>query len=80
LDALRQGFVDLTLEVNLHAASKAAEGAAFVKVTPDKPLGPHTKARKAAADKGKVASKAAVASRANPIAKPTNTPRPPPKK
>jgi hypothetical protein len=37
LDALRQAFVDRTLEVSLHAASKAVAGAAFAKITPDKP-------------------------------------------
>jgi hypothetical protein len=36
-DALRQAFVDRTLEVSLHAASKAGAGAAFAKITPDKP-------------------------------------------
>jgi hypothetical protein len=34
LDALRQAFVDRTLEVSLHVASKAAASAAFAKVTP----------------------------------------------
>jgi hypothetical protein len=33
LDALRQAFVDRTLEVSLHAANKAAAGAAFAKIT-----------------------------------------------
>jgi hypothetical protein len=35
LDELRQGFVDITLEVSLHAARKAAARAAFAKATPD---------------------------------------------
>jgi hypothetical protein len=39
LDAFRQAFVDRTLEVSVHAASKAATGAAFAKITPDKPTG-----------------------------------------
>jgi hypothetical protein len=39
LDALSQAFVDRTLEVSLHAASKAAAGAALAKVTQDIPPG-----------------------------------------
>jgi hypothetical protein len=58
LDALRQAFIDRTLEVRLHAASKAAAGAAFAKITPDKPTCPDARARKAAADKRKAASTA----------------------
>jgi hypothetical protein len=50
LDALRQAFIDRTLEVSFHAASKAAAGAPFAKVTHDKPSGLDAKARKAAAD------------------------------
>jgi hypothetical protein len=56
LDELRQAFVDRTLEVSLHAASKAAAGAAFAKATPDKPPGQDAKAKKAAADKRKAAA------------------------
>jgi hypothetical protein len=37
LDALRQAFIAPTLEVSLHAANKAAAGATFASVTPDKP-------------------------------------------
>jgi hypothetical protein len=80
LDALRQAFVDRTLEVNLHAANKAAAGAAFAKITLDKPRGPDAKARKAAADKCKAAAAAAAAARPPPLAKPTDSARPPPKK
>jgi hypothetical protein len=39
LDELRQAFIDMTLEVSLHAASKAAAGAAFARTTSDKPPG-----------------------------------------
>jgi hypothetical protein len=53
LVALRQAFVDRTLEVSLHAASKAAAGAAFAMITPDKPTSFDAMARKAAADKRK---------------------------
>jgi len=60
LDELRQAFVDRTLEVSLHAASKAAAGAAFARVTPDKPPGQDAKAKKAAADKRKAAAAAAA--------------------
>jgi hypothetical protein len=80
LDALRQAFVDRTLEVGLHAANKAAAGAAFAKITPDKPTGPDSKARKAAADKRKAAAAPAAAARPPPLAKPTDSARPPPKK
>jgi hypothetical protein len=81
LDALRQAFVDRTLEVSLHAASKAAAGAAFAKVTPDKPAGPDAKVRRAAADKRKAAATAAAAARPRPpLAKPTDQARPPPKR
>jgi hypothetical protein len=37
LDELRQAFVDKTLEVSMHAASKAIGRAAFAKKTPSKP-------------------------------------------
>jgi hypothetical protein len=80
-DALRQAFVDHTLEVSLHAASKAAAGGAFAKITPDKPTSPDASARKAAADKCKAAAAAAAATaRPTPLAKPTDPARPPPKK
>jgi septal ring factor EnvC (AmiA/AmiB activator) len=80
MDALRQAFVDHTLEASLHAANKAAASAAFAKITPDKPLDPDAKARKAAADKRKAESAAASAARATPTTKPCDTTRPPPKK
>jgi hypothetical protein len=80
LDALRQAFVDRTLEVSLHAASKAAAGAAFAKITQDKPPGPDAKARKAAADRRKAAAPAAAAARTPPAKKPSDSARPPPKK
>jgi hypothetical protein len=80
LDALRQAFVDRALEVSLHAASKAATGAAFAKITPNKPAGSDAKTRKAAADRRKAAAAAAAVARPIPIAKPTNQARPPPKK
>jgi hypothetical protein len=80
LDALRQAFVDRTLEVSLHAANKAAAIAAFAKITPDKPTCPDARARKAAADKRKAAAAAAAAARPTPLAKPTDPARPPPKK
>jgi hypothetical protein len=80
LDALRQAFVDRTLEVSLHAASKAAAGAAFAKVTPDKPTAPDARARKAAADKRKAAAATAAAARANPLPKPTDPAKPSTKK
>jgi hypothetical protein len=80
MDALRQAFVDRTLEVSLHAASKAAAGAAFAKITPDKPSGPDSKARKAAIDMRKAAAAAAAAARPTPAAKPADHAGPPPKK
>jgi hypothetical protein len=80
LDALRQAFIDRTLEVSLHAASKAAAGAAFAKVTPDKPTGPDARACKAAADKRKAAAGGAAAARATPPSKPTDPARPSTKK
>jgi hypothetical protein len=79
LDGLRQAFVDRTLEVSLHAADKAAAGAAFAKITPDKPTAPDARARKAAADKRKAAA-ATAAARPIPLAKPTDPARPPLKK
>jgi hypothetical protein len=81
LDALRQAFIDRTLEVSLHAASKAAAGAAFAKITPDKPTCPDAIARKAAAEKCKAAAAAtAAAARTTPLTKPTDPAKPPPKK
>jgi hypothetical protein len=79
LDALRQAFIDRKLEVSLHAVSKAAAGAAFAKITPDKPTCPDARDRKAAADKRKAAT-AATTARPTPLAKPTDPARPPPKK
>jgi hypothetical protein len=80
LDALRQAFVDRTLEVSLHAASKAAAGAAFAKLTPDKPTGPYARARKATADKRKAAAAAATSARATPVVKPSDPTKPSTKK
>jgi hypothetical protein len=60
-DELRQAFVGRTLEVSMHAASKAAAGAALAKATPDKPTRHDAKAKKAAADKRKAAAAAAAA-------------------
>jgi hypothetical protein len=82
LDALRQAFVDRTLEVRrLHAVTKAAAGAAFAKVTPDKPTCHDAKARRAAANKRKTTAAAAAAVRPpTPLAKPTDQAQPPPKK
>ena len=79
LDALRQAFVDRTLEVSMHAANKAAAGAAFAKITLDRPTAPDARARKAAADKRKAAA-AAIAARATPLAKPSDPTKPPTKK
>jgi hypothetical protein len=59
LDALRQAFFDRTLKVNLYAASKAAAGGAYAKVTPNRAT-QDAKARKAAADKREAATFAAV--------------------
>jgi hypothetical protein len=58
LDELRQGFVDTTLEVSLHAANKASARATFAKALLDKPPGHDPKAKKAAADKRKAAAAA----------------------
>ena len=80
LDALRQAFVDRTLEVRLHAATKAAAGAAFAKITSDKLPGLDAKARKATADRRKAtAAGTTTTARAPPSTKPCDT-RPPPKK
>jgi hypothetical protein len=78
LDELRQAFVDRTLEVSMHAANKAASGAAFVKATPDKPPGHDAKAKKAAADKRKAAASAATKAAAG--TKPGDGTKPPTKK
>jgi hypothetical protein len=56
LDDLRKAFVDMTLEVSLHAASIAAARAAFARATPDKPPGHDAKAKKAATEKRKAAA------------------------
>jgi hypothetical protein len=64
LDELRQAFVDRTLEVSLHAANKAFAGAAFARVTPDKPPGRDAKAKKAAADTRKAAATTVAAAAA----------------
>jgi hypothetical protein len=80
LDALRQDFVDRTLEVSLHAASKAAAGPAFAKLTPDKPTCPDAWARKAAGEKRKATVAASVAARPTPLAKPADPAKPRPKK
>jgi hypothetical protein len=80
LDALRQAFVDRTLEVSLHAANKAAADAAFAKITPDKPSGHDSKAHKAAIDMRNAAAAAAAAARPTPAAKLADPVRPPPKK
>jgi hypothetical protein len=69
LDVLRQAFVDRTLEVSLHAANKVAAGAAFAKITPDKPAGADAKARKATADRRKTVATAAALARATPLSK-----------
>jgi hypothetical protein len=78
LDELRQAFVDRTLEVSLHGASKAAAGAAFARVTPDKPPGQDAKAKKAAADKLNAATVAATAAAAG--TKPSDGAKPTTKK
>jgi hypothetical protein len=80
LDALRQTFVDRTPEVSLHSASKATAGAAFAKITPDKPTGPDARARKATADKRKAVAAASAAARATPPSKPTDPAKPSTKK
>jgi hypothetical protein len=61
LDDLRQAFVDKRLEISMHAANKAGDGAAFAKATLDKPPAQDAKAKKAAADKRKAAVAAAAA-------------------
>jgi hypothetical protein len=64
-----KAFVDRTLEVSLHAASKGAAGAAFARITPDKPSGPDAKTRKPTADMRKVALAAATSARTPPCYK-----------
>jgi hypothetical protein len=78
LDELRQAFVDRALKVSLHAASKAAVGAAFARATPDKPPGRDAKAKKAAADKRKAATAATAAAAAR--TKPSDGAKPATKK
>jgi hypothetical protein len=78
MDELRQAFVDRTLEVSSHAASKAAAGAAFARVTPDKPPGEDAKAKKAAADKRKAATTASAPAAAG--TKPSDRAKPTTKK
>jgi hypothetical protein len=56
-------FVDRTLEVSLHAASKAASCATLRKVTSGKPHGHDATARKAAADKRRTATSATATAR-----------------
>jgi hypothetical protein len=80
LDALHQAFFDRTLDVSLHAASKVAAGAAFAKLTHDKPTCPDARARKAAAEKLKAAATTPAAASPTPLAKPTDLAKPPPKK
>jgi hypothetical protein len=82
LDALRQAFVDRTLVVSLHAANKVVGGAAFAKITPDKPQGADARTRKAAADGRKATSApaAAGAMRTPSSSKPSDLSRPLPKK
>jgi hypothetical protein len=76
-DDLRQAFVDISLEVNMHAA-KVAAGAAFAKATPDKPPGQESKAKKAATDKRKAAAAATTIAAAG--TKPNDGTKPPTKK
>jgi hypothetical protein len=66
LDALRHAFVDHSLEVNLHAANEAIDGAAFARLTLDMPPGPDAKARKAVADKRKAVTNFGSNSRPRP--------------
>jgi hypothetical protein len=80
-DELRQAFVERTLEVSMHAASKAAARAEFAEATPDKPPGQLAKAKKAAADKRKAAAAAAaIAATAAAGTKPNDGTKPPTKK
>jgi hypothetical protein len=78
LDELRQAFVERTLEVSMHAASKASAGAQFAKATPNKPPGHDAKTKKAAADKRMAAATAAVAAAAG--TRPIDETKPPTKK
>jgi hypothetical protein len=77
LDKLRHAFVDHTLEASLHAASKAADGAALAKATPNKPPGHDAKAEKAAAKKRKATAAAPTTSATG--TKPGNGTKPPTK-
>jgi hypothetical protein len=80
LDELRQAFVDITLEVSLHAASKATAGAAFAKATQDKPPGQDAKTKKAAAHKRKAAAAAETTVATATGTKPSDGTKPPTKK
>jgi hypothetical protein len=80
MDALRQAFVDHTLEGIIHATNEVVVGAAFVKATLARPPGPDAKAKKAAAARRKTAAAAAAAARALACAKPSVVYKPPPKK
>jgi hypothetical protein len=73
-------FVDRTLEVKLHAASKVATTSTFSKVATARPRDPDAKAKKAAAHTRKVATVPATTTRASAGAKPSDTPKPPTKK
>jgi hypothetical protein len=65
----------------MHAANKVAAGAAFAKITPDKPTCPDARARKTVADKRKAATAAAATTtRATPLAKPSDPTKPSTKK
>jgi hypothetical protein len=75
---LRQAFVDKTLEVCMHAASKATVGATFAKATLHMPPGHDAKAKKAAADKRKDAAAGAAAAATG--IKPCDGAKPPTKK
>jgi hypothetical protein len=68
----------MTLEVSLHAASKASAGAAFARATPDKPPEHDAKAKKAAAGKRKAAVAAGTAAAAG--TKPSDGAKPATKK
>jgi hypothetical protein len=86
LDELRQAYVNRTLEVSLHAASKTAARAAFAKATSDKPPGQDAKAKETATDKRKAAAaeaaeaEAAAAAAAAAGTKPGDGTKPPTKR
>jgi hypothetical protein len=79
LDELSQAFVDITLEVSMHAVIKASAEATFTKATRDRPPGHDAKAKKAAADKCK-AARAATATPTAAGTKPGDGTKPPTKK